>query len=185
MEVEELVQSIAGRLALDAGKVRELLLLLSSLVSTRESYGAGVDEFVEALRSAMEATGNDELRPTDWAAFEHAIGEAVSSDSAVSLSFKAIDLLNDHQRTFWYARALTDLRPIFRAEVTEQPAAMVVVHTLKLGYREGDATHELFVAMDSIDVQGLITILERALSKEKSLRTLAGQKQLSLLEIKS
>jgi hypothetical protein len=185
LEVEELVQSISKRLALDAGKVRELLMLLSSLVSTRESYGAGVDEFVEALRSAMEATGKEELRPPDWTVFESAIGEALSSDNAVSLSFKALDLLDDHQRLYWYARVLTDLRPIFHSEVTERPAAMVVVHTLKLGYREGDATHDFFVAMDSVDVKTLITVLERALSKEESLRALAEQKQFPLLEIKS
>ena len=185
LEVEELVQSISRRLMLDVGKVRELLLLLSSLVTTRESYGAGVDEFVEALHSAMEATGRATLVPSDWAAFENAMGEALSSDSAVSLTFKALDLLNDHQRTYWYSRILTDLRPIFRAEVTEPPAAMVVVHTLKLGYRDGDATRELFVAMDSFDVRGLIATLERAISKEESLRALAEQRQLTLLEIKS
>ena len=185
LEVEELVQSLAERLALDVGKVREILQLLSSLVATRESYGASIDEFVEALRSAMEATGKEELRPDDWSTFQSAIGEALSSESAVSLSFKAIDLLNDHQRIYWNARVLTDLRPIFRAEVTEPPVAMVVAHPLKLTYREGDATKEFFVALDKIDVHGLITILGRALSKEESLRTLAEQRSFSILEIKS
>lgn len=182
LEVEELVQSISRRLTLDAGKVRELLLLLSSLVTTRESYGVGVDEFVEALHAAMETAG---IVPPDWTVFEGAMGEALSSDSAVSLSFKAIDLLNDHQRVYWYARILTDLRPVFRAEVANQPAAMAVVHTLKLGYREDDSAHDFFIAMDSIDVKGLINVLERAVKKEESLRALAEQKGFAILEIKS
>ena len=62
---------------------------------------------------------------------------------------------------------------------------MVVVHNLKIAYRTSSEYREFFVALDTLDVQALRDILDRALEKEKSLRAIAEKSNLSLLEVKS
>jgi hypothetical protein len=132
----------------------------------------------------MEESGDPDLQHGDWPAFEAVLTEAFSMDSALSLSAKALDVMTDHQRVFMSARVLTDLRPIFRFDVSEAPAAMVPVHTLKCTYRSEGVPRDFYVAMDSIDLANLVETLQRALAKDKSLRSLAEGTNLSVLEIK-
>ena len=77
-----------------------------------------------------------------------------------------------------------DLRPVFRTDLGERPPAFVVVHNLKVGYRESGEYREFFVALDTLDVHALKEALDRALEKEKSLRTIADKCNLNLLEVK-
>lgn len=182
--VESLAELLAERLPLDARKTRGIVELLSSLNVAREGLGADQEEFIAELRSAMEQSDQEELHTSDWTAFEELLRAALSTDNSLSLSSKAIDVLTDHARVFWYARTLTDLRSVFHSEVEEKPPAMVIVHTLKIGYREAGANREFFVALDSADVRELIENLERALKKEGSLKALASEKGIAILEVK-
>jgi hypothetical protein len=184
MALEGLAEALANRLPLDARKTRAIVELLSSLNVAREGLGMDRDEFIAELRSAMEQSGKEDLHASDWSAFEELLTAALSTDSSLSLSSKAVDVLTDHARVFWYARTLTDLRSVFRSEVEQKPAAMVIVHTLKIAYREAGTNREFFVALDSADVRELIESLERALKKEESLKSLASEKGIAILEVK-
>jgi hypothetical protein len=182
--LNDFADSIATRLSVDRATAQGIIELLASLHAVREGLGEDVSEFVSALRAAIEDTGKPELQPPDWSVFENTIAEAFSSESPLSISAKALDLLTDHQRVFFYARVLTDLRPVFKSEISGAPAALVAIHTLKLGYRAEGVPRDFYVALDSQDVKTLIEILQRAADKEKSLRDLAETKGLTLLEVK-
>jgi hypothetical protein len=133
----------------------------------------------------MEASGKADLKPADWTAFQETITEALSQESALAVSSKALDVMQDHARVFCYGRVLTDLRPIFKAEVEQGPSAFVAVHTLKIAYHEGGEHQELFVALDRNDIKQLADLLSRALKKEEALRSLASQRDLKILEVGS
>ena len=60
----------------------------------------------------------------------------------LSMIAKARSLHIDHANVFCSARVITDLRPVFDADVGEEPTDFVVVHTLKLGFHLSEA-HEL------------------------------------------
>lgn len=181
---EKLADVLSERVSIDAPRARRIIDLLSSLNVAREGLGTHQEEFIAELRAAMEQSDREDLHTSDWTSFEELLREALSVDNSLSLSSKAADVLTDHPRLFWYARTLTDLRSVFRAEVEQSPAAMVIVHTLKIGYREASDNREFFIALDSVDVKELIGQLERALAKEESLKALATEKGISVLEVK-
>lgn len=183
LNLDDFADLIAQRLSLDAPTSRGVVELLSSLYALRDGLG-DVSELVSGLRAAMEESGNPDLQHEDWPAFEAVLTEAFSIDSALSLSAKALDVMTDHQRVFMTARVLTDLRPVFRFDVSEAPAAMVPVHTLKFIYRSEGVPREFYIAMDSRDLESLMETLQRALAKDKSLRSLAESANLGLLEVK-
>lgn len=183
--LDDFAESIAKRLSIDHTAARGIAELLSSLYLVREGLGGDTSELILALRSAIEATEKVELLPADWPAFEDALAEIFSEDSALSLSAKALDVLTDHQRVFLHARVLTDLRPVFKSNIAEAPVAMIPVHSLKLVYRSEGVPRDFYVALDSQDVKSLLDVLQRAVSKEESLRGLVEEKGLTILEVKS
>jgi hypothetical protein len=184
LDINDLVTTISSQTALERRQVSDIFQMLSSLYSTRENLGMGVGEFVTEVRNAIEESGKDDIQPDDWEVVEEAFRDAISADTALSISAKAVGVLTDHPQVYWYARVLTDLRPVFRTDLEERPPAMVVVHNLKIGYRSSGEYREFFVALDTLDVKALRDILDRALEKENSLRAIADKSNLNILEVK-
>jgi hypothetical protein len=178
----DLARSIEGRLSLGGTKVREIVRLLASLYVAQDQTEEEVGDFVVALRSAAESSGKDDLQPADWTAYQNAIIEALSSDTALAVAAKAADVMNDHAKVYCHARILTDLRPIFESNVEQAPAALVIIHTLKIVYHEEGEHKEFFVALDSNDVLQLADLLDRAFKKEDSLKALCAAKEITFLE---
>ncbi|HEX3556342.1 MAG TPA: hypothetical protein VIA62_24245 [Thermoanaerobaculia bacterium] len=185
LDIGDLISTVAAQTSLDRGQVSDIFQMLSSLYATRENLGMDVGEFVAEVRTAIEESGKVEPQPADWKSLEEAFRHALAADTALSISAKAVGVLTDHPHVYWYSRILTDLRPVFRTDLGERPPAMVVVHNLKIAYRTASEYREFFVALDTLDVQALRDILDRALEKEKSLRTMAEKSNLCLLEVKS
>ena len=182
LALTHLTEAMAARLSIDRRRIDEIVNLLAGLEVVKEGRDLPVKEFVAELRSAMEVSGREELQTLDWAAFQDAMEAALSDDSALALSTKALGVLQDHARIFCSARVLTDLRPVFRSSVEQEPFAFIVVHTLKVAHHEAGRHHEFFVALDQVDVRHLASLLERAIKKEESLKSLATEKGLKIME---
>ncbi len=182
LRLEDLADSVAPQLSVAPDTVAEIVSVLASLYFARESLGAEVGDFVSGVRGAMERSGKTELQSGDWPGFESSLKEVLDPNSALSASAKATGLLTDNPRNYIGGRVLTDLRPVFGVNADEEPIAMAIVHNLKISYREGRDAKDFFVAMDSLDVRALRDLLERAVTKEESIRNLSKAKSLKLLE---
>jgi hypothetical protein len=63
---------------------------------------------------------------------------------------------------------------VFGSNVADGPKGMVVVHLLKLGFYRGGSKRqheEIYVSLDAEDLETLRTVIERASSKAKTLRS--------------
>jgi hypothetical protein len=180
----ELTNSIADQLSIDRKLMGEIVRTLSDLQTVREGFGFSVEDFVAELRSAIEASGKEDLLPRDWASFENVISEALSGDNAIAIASKAQSVAREYQNIFCSGRILTDLRAIFKSDIDQAPAAFVVVHTLKIVYHEDDAHKEFFVSLDNGDLGKFTVQIERALKKETSLREHMAAKGILVLEEK-
>jgi hypothetical protein len=184
LALSELTEAIATRLSTDRKRIDEIVSLLAGLELAKEGRGVSVKDFVTELRAAMEASGREDLQPADWTTFQEAIEEALSDESALAVSTKALGVMRDHAKVFCDGRVLTDLRPVFRSKVDQEPHAFIAVHTLRLTYHENGTHREFFVALDRNDVKQLASLLERAIKKEESLKALTTEKGLRILEVK-
>jgi len=178
-----LTQSIAARLSLDRERINDIVDLLTGLEIAKERGGLPVKDFVAELRAAMETSGREDLRPADWTSFQAAIEEALSDESALAVSTKALGVMQDHAKIFCDGRVLTDLRPVFRSNVAQEPLAFIAVHTLKIGYHENGKHCDFFVALDRNDVKELAALLERAIKKEEALKALTAEKGIRIFEV--
>ncbi|MCX6381767.1 MAG: hypothetical protein NT023_20210, partial [Armatimonadetes bacterium] len=121
-------------------------------------------------------------KPADWKAeiFATYLKQILSVEQ-IDIIAKATSVLLDHERVYSNARVLTDIRPVFSSDVAIMPTAVLIVHMLKIGYHENGEHKEFYVALDTEDVRKLQETLERATTKDKSLKDLLGQTNLSYL----
>ncbi len=85
-------------------------------------------------------------------------------------SLKAQAVMIDHQRSFYEAKVLTDLRYAFRPDPDAEPYGAVIVHTLKLAYHEDGEHRQSFIALDGEDISRLKVILDRAQAKARAIK---------------
>jgi hypothetical protein len=74
---------------------------------------------------------------------------------SLDIAEKASDLLIEHERIFSDSKIVTDIRPIFDSETEKKVEAAILIHTLKIQYKDSEATKEFYVALDSDDLDNL------------------------------
>ncbi|HWT01915.1 MAG TPA: hypothetical protein VN256_16830 [Pyrinomonadaceae bacterium] len=102
---------------------------------------------------------------------------------SLQLIAKAHDVLLEHAQTFSSARIVSDIRPVFRDSVDDQPVAAVIVHMLNLTYFQAGERQEFVVALDTKDIQDLLDTCERAKKKTERLKAVIGSSDMTYIEV--
>ena len=173
-------QRIASASPLDRATVDSILVAIFSLYSFKDAFEFSPEDAVnEILTSPTLKLGEEEQER-----YHPLLFSFLNNIGAVSLTSKATDLLFARDCIYRSARLVTDARPIFNEDATEEPA-FVIIHTLKINYTEGaqgGPRKSISLALDADDIEELEEILERARTKDDSLRTLFNEKKVLVLE---
>ena len=179
--IYDLSDEISGRLELPGDLTLGIARVLQSLYLARNEETGNEEttpletfldqEVLVALKKAE--TFSAKHAEAQWASLRKFLIGALSLESTVGTAAKAGDVLTQHERIFVRARMLTDVRPIFHLDVSEKPESAVIVHMLRITQRDNlrNLTEKYF-ALDSNDIRTLKALLDRALKKEETLRSL-------------
>jgi hypothetical protein len=173
------IKGLADRVAekiptLPKHELRDLVRVLATLYTVRDREQADPAAFLTDIERAAKETRRDELGDkVDWTIARTRLGELLSNNHSLGVTAKAVDVLREHERVFCDARILTDVRPVFAADVHQTPDATVLIHELRIAYHESGDLKAIYVAMDSSDVRSLRDALERAVAKEATLEKLS------------
>jgi len=185
-EPNELAAVASPTTSLDEERMSEIIQMLVSLYVVKEN--SSLAEVVDDICIAAESSGNEQLRPQDgdWPAFKEDLTALLSADDSLGAIAKAQYLEREHPYVFCTARAVTDIRPVFKQVLRETPAGMLV-HTLKITYHEGDHadTKDFFVALDPRKLKELRRILDRAVEKENALKEFMSSSGMEQLQRES
>jgi hypothetical protein len=188
LSLTKLAKRIAPAIKHTEDETIGLLAALSSLYVTRVGKGVTLENFslelIEALN--LKETGKDEKPLSDEQVlkFKTDINELLSLDDSLGVTAGATSIMVELEHVWQSARILTDLRPVFGPDLRE-PKADVLIHNLRISYREGAHSNEFFVGLDSNDLRMLRDVVERALQKESSLRSRAEKNGTRCLIIES
>jgi hypothetical protein len=173
--VYDLADETHVALGLPSDLTSEIFRVLTSLYLTRDWKTQPIEKFVdeEVLPALTRAnTFSAEQADGQWKKLRKLLVAALSFERSVGTAAKAGIVLTSHERIFNGARIMTDVRPIFHLDVSEKPEAAVIVHMLKIMQRDSHGHHEdLYFALDSNDILALKDIIERAITKEQTLKS--------------
>jgi hypothetical protein len=157
----------------------ELVDSLIGLVTQMEHLDWTAQQIADAT---SEAPGVAPEEPAKRAVFRDRLLTILEARSVRSTA-RASDLLIHHERAFRSARVFTDIRPVFGTDVTEAPDGAVVLHMLEMNYWSNGEHKSIYLALDRGDLERLRAVVDRALTKEKTLDpilTTASLKQFSV-----
>ncbi len=101
---------------------------------------------------------------------------------------KAASIGYQHERLFVDAQVLTDLRPVFEDDISDDhgPLGAVLSHLLRLHIIGQTGTHEdVYVALDDGDIATLREALDRAERKSALLRGRLQNLSLTMIDMES
>lgn len=172
---EDLVESGIGNVA----EVADTLFSLFPLViGSSKSVNEVIEELLTAIRVQVPAGKNLSSEK-----IEHlrANLQKLLRVPSMYMGAKATSVLTDNHSNFLSARVLTDVRPVFELESTEVAGA-VILHNLKISFAsQGDSEREFFVSLDEVDVQSLISTLQRAQQKAGKLQQMFDKTNLPII----
>lgn len=158
--------------------VDRIIDTLLSLYALRNSMRLATPDFADTICNAMSESGAEELSfddDEDRGRFKAQLIRLLEVDALV-ITTKANDLLyEDKHAVRGSTRVITDIRPVFRTDPEDDPAAALIVHTLKMSYHDGGRIEDFLVTLDAEQIDELMGALERASLKAESLKQmLAG-----------
>jgi hypothetical protein len=176
-EMAELVsQQISG---LDLDTLKTLLETVLSLYVVRVQAEVDVDTFVQDLRVGLNETGDPKLAvvPEQAELFTQRFGKLFRIER-IEVTSKAIGLKHDYENTFCDAKVITDIRPVFGNSTEDPPIMTVITHSLKIEYHHSSRHKQMYIAIDSGDIDTLIEVLERARAKAKTLAVVMSKAEI-------
>jgi len=142
----------------DASQTRELASIVLSLIELHASHEWDLESIAETAASDDKLELNDGQRSSLRAWLVAAL-----SNVAINRIAKVADVRTEYQSLFYHARVLTDLRPVFDGDDSKkQSPAMVIVHSLKIEYGTMEGTREIYLSLDSADLDTLEETIAQA-----------------------
>jgi hypothetical protein len=162
---------LASRVAKVTGADGSYLKSLFGWVAPLAVLGATDKDFrktvVEiSLRMAGGEAATTESRPED----ARSLARLFSCEVSIGLTGKAQDIIWGHGKVFSDANTVSQIRPLFLNDLEAKADSAVIVHELRIEFREGEANASVCLIMDTEKIQKLQTVLDRAIRKESSLR---------------
>lgn len=158
--------------ALKKDDAEDIARTLYSLYVIRTDADILLAVAISELISAMRASGTEPLMLSEEEedGFQNKMEMLLSLD-APAVAAKVEQLKVDYPKTFYAAKILTDIRPIF-AKPEQRPVGGAITHMLKIEYHEEGKHKEFYVALDAEHLQKLKAVLQRAEAKASSLKSL-------------
>lgn len=183
---QELVDYIGAKIeSKEEPDLNNLVETLIGLSFAQIQMELSKSEFVDRVCDAMRQSKNEHLKLVgeECDDFANRLYKLLSIE-ALTYPAKAAGVMADHDHVFVHSRILTDIRAIFGSDTEASPTGVVIVHMLNIGYQHAGKRDSFYVAMDSEDIEALISTLQRALSKTRGLKKLLNQTDVACLGFK-
>ena len=116
--------------------IRDVVIAVLSMHSVRAHYNVSVSEFVRSVTDGIEFADDPAFSSSELSTGAKRLEELLNIESPISLTSKVAELASDHGMVFCGCRVITDVRPIFGEDATQEPKEMAIVHNIKIGYHE-------------------------------------------------
>jgi hypothetical protein len=170
------VSAVIPDLPVDAAA--EMLEAMLSLIALPPEEGLSSAELAKDVAWSEDL----ELEENQRNVFEENLAKLLGLETLV-LAARAHDVVTEADQVFHDARILTDIRPVFSANVASGPKAAVLVANLKIEYHERRGPiNASFFTLDHSDLVRLRAVIDRALTKVTSLQAMIDRMNLPYWE---
>ncbi|VXD11350.1 hypothetical protein PL8927_140115 [Planktothrix serta PCC 8927] len=154
---------------IDPQNVYQIILALASIYDLREYTQYDNDKLSEDLSESI-ITDLEDLSFEQQQQLKELILKALNLlEGTLGSTSKARILLSEYERLYLKAKIITDVRPIFKEELSDSVEGTLIIHLLKLNYLDKSGEKEFFIALDESDLKELEEQVKKAQEQKKSL----------------
>ncbi|MDF5735473.1 MAG: hypothetical protein V7L04_31155 [Nostoc sp.] len=135
----------------------------------------------ESLEKDTEFVVTTELRERFRKRLSSLLQALESIAFSLDISDKASNLLVEHERIFSDSKIFTDIRPVFDSETERKVEAAILIHTLKIEYRDTEGTKEFYIALDSDDLDNLYEQITIAIDNRDALGSILKKAEIECI----
>ena len=169
---------------LESGEAKNLIETIGSLYELRSQLDLSTEEFVDEITNVVKESQNKKLKLTENnnKKFKQRLTDLLAVKT-LGLRSKAVNLIVDHDIIFQDAKMVTDIRPIFDSNIEKSPIGAVIIHNLKIEYKQNDEIKNFYIALDEKDVTTLLGLIKRTQTKSESLKTFISNSGISNFDV--
>lgn len=158
----------------------DFLNMFISLYINFYNSGQIIDDFIDDVIIRSIRKEDKDFQISDDLKFY--IEKILEMEATLGIYAKNVFLSDENQNIFFESRIITDIRHVFYNDVLKLPDFAFVQHKLKIIYLESKGIKEKFFTLDLKDLIDLKNLIERAISKEKTLEKLSKRNNIKLLK---
>lgn len=184
LEQSDFSRHVTERLAqIDESIAQSLVSEIFNMSAAMAMMDLRSEEFISAVLKAVSSgkTKRLALSEDQKGILRDRLSNILSGRKGLDITTKAAGVMLDQHRTFYSAKILTDVRPVFDEEAKLVDAA-VIVHNLRIHYGQDGDHKDFYVALDKSDIEELRQALERADAKAKTLEGVLKRSGVSYLD---
>ncbi len=189
--VENLVYKIADKIVqtqkLDRRTALNIVVTLISLRQLYKTQNLSNDAIVASLSKSIEQDAEFAgfSKPEQIERFKRRLFSLLNALENIAFSLdildKASDLLIEYERIFSDSRIVTDIRPVFDSKTEKRVEAVILIHTLRIQYKDAEGTKEFYVALDSEDLDNLHEQIIIAIDNRDALGTVLKKAEIECI----
>jgi DNA-binding Lrp family transcriptional regulator len=122
----------------------------------------------DALKDILESVESKE--PLNLDKLKSILSEILDNSRNITLTTKAVEILNANNDNYIACKAITDIRLIFNDNITEPKRNAVIVHKLHFTVSNPSNSEDVFIHLDMRDLIKLKDVIERAILKEELIK---------------
>lgn len=176
-----IADAVPGISFADLSKIVETAL---GLYFTRLHQEASPESLAKEVYEAIRGSGVKQFDPLieNEEKVTARLSKLLGIESLNTLS-KALVVLQANENMFHDARIVTEIRPIFGSNPENAPTAAIVMHMLNVTFHRRTDLKEFYVALDVKDLNEMKEAIDRAIAKEKSIRSLLEASNISNISL--
>jgi hypothetical protein len=169
---EEMFQRIKDRVSgIPPEELEGIVDVLYALYNVREYSELKRASFLRELIDGIQEAAGEPIREPEASIVRARFRRLLSVESLNSIS-KAIRLQRNEERVYCHSGIVSDIRPVFGADVNENPVAAVIVHKLEIGFHKDGEHRKIFISLDEVDLEALGEVIDRARLKSQTLKNM-------------
>ena len=185
----DFVKHLQDMTKVNAHEAEQMILALFRIYALIDITHETIDSLVSVFIDTFKQFDDKKVKQAsdkNIKSFQEFLNKMLSLHDSLGVRAKAYRLLPDQQHLFIRSDIYSDIRPVFRPDNPDiKPSAAVIIHSLKIIYRESGKKQEIYLGLDSEDLQQLHDTVERSIKKHETLKTMitgCGIQYLSLEE---
>ena len=152
----------------------EMVRALFTIYALMDTSHESIDSVAALLLDTFKGFDEKKIKqatPDKFLSFQDFIKNVLSLHDSLGVRAKAYRLQPEHQHLFIRSEIYSDIRPVFRPDNPDiNPSAVVIVHSLKVTYRESGKKQEIYFGLDNEDLCELRDTVERAIKKHETIK---------------